>query len=601
MEKRIFNLILIFTMWLLLMMACDNTPSPTSFTDKSSDNGSNSETVPNEGFTKTVSDALTENYSDHEIATDYNWNAASATEITLNSSGIAISGNGAKVEGSTLKIKSAGTYRIKGSLDDGRILVDNDDDGIVRLVLDGVNIHCSTSAPIFIKNAKKTIIVLADGNENYVSDGAAYVFDDPEDDEPNAAIFSNDDVTIYGNGALKVDAQYNDGITGKDGLIIAGGEIVISAADDGIRGKDYLIIKDATITVKAGGDGLKSDNDADVSKGYIDIESGTLNITASGDAIQAETDALIRDGEFNIVAGGGSSVRLNEDVSAKAIKAEVYTIVDGGNFTINATDDAIHSNNSLAINDGTFLISTGDDAIHADTLLGINGGNIQINKSYEGIESQAITINDGTINIFSSDDGINAADGSEGDGMNGGPGGGGMPPVGNFSLKINGGYIAIQSVGDGIDINGSVDMTGGVLLVNGPTANMNGALDYNRYFKITGGTVIAAGSSGMAQAPGTSSTQYSVLINFRSALAGGTVFHIQTSVGEDILSFVPVKNYQSIAFSLPELRKGTTYDVYYGGNITGTENDGLYTDCVYSPGTKFTSFTINNVITNVYN
>ena len=142
-------------------------------------------------------------------------------------------------------------------------------------------------------------------------------------------------------------------------------------------------------------------------------------------------------------------------------------------------------------------------------------------------------------------------------------------------------------------------MTDGVLIINGPTANMNGALDYNASFKITGGLVVAAGSSGMAQAPGTSSTQYSVLLVFRSSLQADTLFHIQTSDGNEILSFTPTKRYQSIAFSSPELTKGATYDVYYGGSSTGTVNDGLYQGGTYTPGTKYTSFTTSGIITKV--
>ena len=117
---------------------------------------------------------------------------------------------------------------------------------------------------------------------------------------------------------------------------------------------------------------------------------------------------------------------------------------------------------------------------------------------------------------------------------------------------------------------------------------------------MTGGFLLAAGSSGMAQAPDASSSQYSVLLNLRSTIPAGTLFHIQTSrQGEEILSFSPSKAYQSIAFSCPELTKGTTYAVYYGGSSTGTVIDGLYQDGTYTPGTKYTSFTISRIVTNV--
>jgi hypothetical protein len=155
----------------------------------------------------------------------------------------------------------------------------------------------------------------------------------------------------------------------------------------------------------------------------------------------------------------------------------------------------------------------------------------------------------------------------------------------------------VDAAGDGVDANGSIVMTGGVVIVHGPTANNNGPLDYDSSFKITGGFLLAAGSSGMAQIPGTSSTQNSVLLTFSAAQQAGTLFHIQGSDGKEILSFKPSKKYQSVAFSSPALVKGSSYDVYLGGSSTGTVTDGLYQDGTYTAGTKNTTFTISGVVT----
>ncbi len=133
------------------------------------------------------------------------------------------------------------------------------------------------------------------------------------------------------------------------------------------------------------------------------------------------------------------------------------------------------------------------------------------------------------------------------------PGPGGITPTGNYWLYINGGYMAVNAAGDGIDVNGSIVMTGGDVIVNGPTNNGNGAMDYDGSFKITGGLLVAAGSSGMAQAPGNTSTQNSLLVNLNTAQATGSLFHIQTAAGKGILTFAPSKTYQSVAFSSPEL------------------------------------------------
>ncbi len=422
------------------------------------------------------------------------------TQIKLNGKTITVSGSGATVSGGKLTITSAGTYSISGSLTDGQIIVNTLDEEAVELILNGVSISNSSGSAVNIISAKETVIVLADNTENYVTDGSSYVFEDTQTDEPDAAIFSKDDLTVSGNGSLTVNGNYNDGIACKDGIIITGGKITVKSADDGIRGKNYIIVKDGNITVNAKGDGLKSDNEEDITKGYISVDAGVINITSDGDAVYAQTDVIISGGEFNLTSGGGSTGSFNESISAKGIKAVSGITVDGGTFTISSADDALHSNGSITINSGSFTIASGDDGIHADSSIEINGGEISITKSYEGIEGAVITINEGDIQIVASDDGINIAGGNDGSGINR-PGGGGFNTTGNYWLYINGGYIVVNAVGDGIDINGSVEMTDGALIVSGPTSNANGALDYDASFKMSGGFLAAAGSSGMAQLP----------------------------------------------------------------------------------------------------
>jgi hypothetical protein len=75
----------------------------------------------------------------------------------------------------------------------------------------------------------------------------------------------------------------------------------------------------------------------------------------------------------------------------------------------------------------------------------------------------------------------------------------------------------------------------------------------------------------------------------------------QDDSGEEILTFAPVKAYQSIVFSSPELVNGATYTVAYGGTSTGTATDGLYQDGTYSAGTEYTSFTVAAVVTTIGN
>lgn len=533
---------------------------------------------------------------------------------------ITASGTGATVDGSNVTITSGGTYSISGTLSDGQIIVDSQDEEDVQLLLNGVNITCLSSAPIYVKNAKNAIIILNKGTENSVTDGASYVLEDTESNEPNAAIFSKDDLKIGGSGTLTVNATYNDGIASKDDLIISGGTISVTAVGDGVRGKDSVSIKGGATTIDAGSDGIKVTNAEDTEKGYFIMEGGTINLTAGEDGIQAETNATINDGNVTISSGGGSAnsssksgesnntwgdwgakdtkTADSDTASAKGIKATSNITIGGGTINIDSSDDAIHSNNSIIVNGGTMNISSGDDGMHSDTALEINNGTVTIAKSYEAIESTAITINDGSINVTSSDDGLNASGGNDGSSTNGRMGQNPFSSSGDGMITINGGYLVVDATGDGIDANGSIKMTSGTVIVNGPTNDGNGALDYDGTFDITGGFIVAAGSSGMAQSPSISSTQNSIALNLTSQEAG-TLVHIQSEDGEDVLTFAPSKNFASVVVCSPDVKKGSTYTAYTGGSSTGTATNYLYSDGTYTSGTKIGTSTVSDVVTSI--
>jgi len=574
-------------------MTDDNTEPTTN--DNTTDNPS-SDTI-SDPSNITIAEAVGSNEDDHEDDEDYTWDSSDVITITLNVDSISVDDeNGTTINETTLTITSAGTYSISGTLEDGQIVVDTNDEETVKLILNGVNISSTTNAPVYVADAEKTVIILADNTENYLTDN--------EDSVDNGTLLSKDDLTIYGDGSLTVSGNANDAIRSNDGLIIKSGNITVTSVDDGIRGKDYLVIKGGNITVNSVGDGLKSDNAEEEVRGYISIEDGTIDITSTqGDAITAQTDLLVTGGIITLTSGGGSVVTPDEDVSTKGLKAGVCIVIDDGDFTISSSDDAIHSDHMILINNGTYHIASGDDGIHADTSLEINGGTFVISQSYEGLESTIVTINNGHFQINSSDDGINVA-GGNGDGFapgGGWGGGGGFGTPGEYYIYINGGFIYIDSDCDGLDSDGYIEMSGGVVIINGPVPGSfpNGAIDYGGgSFNLTGGILVAVGMSDMAQGPSTSSTQYSVLVNFRSPQSANTLVNIQTASGETVLTFSPTKTYQSIVFSSPELATGS-YDLYLGGNSTGTLSYGIYEDGTYSPGTKYTSFTISEIVTTV--
>lgn len=542
----------------------------------------------------TTTSEISVDYDSEDLGADHESEITS--NISLNGNSISFAGEGISVKDSVTTITSAGAYEISGTLTDGQIIITAGEDDMVELILNGVEIESSFEAAIYIQNAEKVVLIIGDNTENKISSSAPMV-NENETEIPNATIYSQSDITIKGNGALQVISENNHGIASKDDLLITGGILTFITGKDGVKGRDLIAIKDGSLTIQAEGDGMQSTNIDETERGNVVIDGGTINIQAGLDGIQAANSLIVNEGNLDIVTGEGSSQNYAGGESKKGLKATNAITINAGTININSMDDAVHSNNTITINGGDILISSGDDGLHSDTTLEINAGNLNILQSYEGIESATITINDGLIHLVSSDDGINAAGGVDGSSMGGRPGQNNFTTGGNYNLYINGGYIAVNAFGDGIDINGSIEMNAGVVIVNGPTENMNGALDYMGTFTINDGFLVAVGSAGMAQAPSTSSTQYSVLYNFSSQLAAGTLVHVESASGEKILTFSPTKNFQSIGFSTANLENGETYQISTGGKTTGNELDGLFTDGVYTSGTQVTNLTISSIVT----
>ncbi len=247
---------------------------------------------------------------------------------------------------------------------------------------------------------------------------------------------------------------------------------------------------------------------------------------------------------------------------------------------------------------------------------------IWVSTSYEGIEALTVIINAGTINITSTDDAINMsiptasvqAWGGQEHALARDEGVGGTSPPAQTTqiffplvmmysaiphLFINGGNIVIDASGDGIDSNGDITMSNGLVIIHGPTENTDGAIDYDGTFRFTGGLLVAVGSVAWARAPSETSTQNALLLNFASVQQAGQIIHIQNSTGEGMLTFAPRKVYQSLTFASAEIRTGETYQVYLGDSAMGSESNGLYDNAAYTPGNLSTTFTVSRVISQI--
>ena len=509
-------------------------------------------------------------YTDRDL--DGTWDDEGATKIVLNKTTAEVTDSSGKtgsdittvaIDGSRVTITDEGTYVISGSLTDGQIIINAETTDKVQIVLNGVTLACSNNAPIYIKQADKVFMTLAEGTENTVTDGISYAFG-ADKTEPDGAIFSKEDLTINGSGTLTVTAKYMDGIVSKDSLVITGGDITVVASDDGIRGKDSVAICGGTLNITAASDGIKATNTTEAENGWISVDGGTIQITSEEDGIQAETKLQVTAGTCNFVTGGGSKSTVSEDQSAKGLKAGEIVYISGGTLNIDSADDTIHSNKDVTITAGRLNLSSGDDGIHADSALTIDDGRTIIQTSYEGLEGATVTINGGTVDLKASDDGINAAGGSDDADTAQGFRNDSFASNDSYFIKITGGNMSIDAGGDGVDSNGNVYVSGGTTTINGPTGNGNGILDYNGTAEITGGMVLGAGSSGMLQSFSDTSTQKTLVAVYSQNQQAGTEITLKDSNGKEIASIVPTKNFQAVIISSSELTEGEEYTVSGG-------------------------------------
>lgn len=500
--------------------------------------------------------AVTVNEADYFSDRDRSgaWDESKAVSITLNGNSAACDGSGVEIDGSVVTITAEGVYVLSGTLDDGCIVVNATKDEKVQLVLDGVTITSSGFAPIYVKQADKVFVTLADGSLNTLTNGGSFTAIDEND--VDAVIFSKDDLTLNGTGSLIVNSPAGHGVVGKDEVTITGGSYEITAAKTAISANDVLAVADGAFQLTAGTNGMRAKND-DASLGNIYLAGGSFKVTADGDCVSATGTLTVAGGSFTVISGASGS---DSSASQKGLKSGGALTVSDGTIWVVSTDDAIHSDSSVTIANGTLNLSSGDDGIHADETVTISGGSIVINKSYEGIEGLVIRISGGEIDLTASDDGLNAGGGADSSGF-GGREGDRFGENSSASLEISGGVLRVNADGDGLDSNGSFTLSGGEVYVSGPTNDDNGALDYSSG-TVTGGSLVATGSGGMAL-NFNSATQGAILLSVGTQAAGSTVTLTDES-GSVILTYTAEKAFNAVNLTSPALLQGGTYTVTAG-------------------------------------
>lgn len=571
-------------------------------TKSSTGNVVSSETETNAEETSAQSEAgsfsSADMFTERDLAGTYE--ESGAVYVTLSGDGITGEMDGVAINGQTVTITAEGTYIFSGTLSEGQIVVDADN-AKVQIVFDNVDITCASSAAVYVKSAEKVFVTLAEGAQNTLRNTDEYVAID--DNNIDAVIFAKSDLTLNGTGSLTIVSAEGHGIVSKDDLKITGGTYDIIAAGHALSGKDSVRIADGTFILTAEKDGIHAENADDEEKGYIYIADGDFAITSDGDGMDASNIVQIEDGTFDITAGGGAanSLKTHESdmpgggmsqnierpdgesmpqmgekpdeesmsqmgekpdgenmpqdtttdesgTSTKGIKAGGGMYLNGGTYQIDSADDSIHSNANITIADGTYTLATGDDGVHADDALTVNGGTITVTESYEGLEGLTVTINDGTIDITASDDGINTA---------------------GEKMELNGGYIHILAGGDGVDSNGDLTINGGEIYIDGPSDNGNSAIDYGDRSSayVNGGTLVAIGSSGMAEGMSDSSKQKVLMVKLGEQMEAGNVV-LTDSEGNVIVSYTALKTYDCVIISTAEVESGATYTLTTSGTTT---------------------------------
>lgn len=617
MSYRRKKLLALFCATALSMTAVAGCTGTKSSTDNvvSSETETNAEETSAQSETGTFSSA--DMFTERDLAGTYE--ESGAVYVTLSDDGITGETDGVAINGQTVTITAEGTYIFSGTLSEGQIVVDADN-AKVQIVFDNVDITCASSAAVYVKSAEKVFVTLAEGSQNTLRNTDEYVAID--DNNIDAVIFAKSDLTLNGTGSLTIVSAEGHGIVSKDDLKITGGTYDITAAGHALSGKDSVRIADGTFILTAEKDGIHAENADDEEKGYIYIADGDFTITSDGDGMDASNIVQIEDGTFDITAGGGAanSLKTHESdmpgggmsqnierpdgesmpqmgekpdgenmpqdtttdesgTSTKGIKAGGGMYLNGGTYQIDSADDSIHSNANITIADGTYTFATGDDGVHADDALIVNGGTITVTESYEGLEGLTVTINDGTIDITASDDGINTAGGTDQSGFGTfGDHFKGMDSADDETeettdnemwMELNGGYIHILAGGDGMDSNGDLTINGGEIYIDGPSDNGNSAIDYGDRSSayVNGGTLVAIGSSGMAEGMSDSSKQKVLMVKLGEKMEAGDVV-LTDSEGNVIVSYTALKSYDCVIISTAEVESGAAYTLTTSGTTT---------------------------------
>ena len=481
-------------------------------------------------------------FTDRDYEEDYQ--EEDCVSVTLSGTSASSSSDSVEISDSTITITEEGTYLISGTLSDGMIIVNATDTAKIQLIFEGVDINSETSAPLYILEADKVFLTLAEGSENTLSNSGTYTAID--DSNIDSVIYSKQDLTLNGAGSLTISSPGGHGIVSNDDLVITDGTYNITAASHGLKANDCIrITGDSQLTVTAGKDGIHAENDEDTSLGFVYISDGTIEVEAEGDGISAGSYMQISGGTFQVLAGGGSENGTKEssdswgefrggggpggggqapgrsggrgesgDAGPSQIASPAQTSVSVENLSTESSSEAgdsftdasqsteedsstsmkgIKAAGDLLIWGGSFTIDSADDSIHSNSSVTIKDGVFEIASGDDAVHAdENLTVTAGTMNISESYEGLEA-----------------------LHLEIQGGDITLTASDDGLNAAGGTDSSGtqggrdgmfgggpgassseGTILISGGTLNITASadgIDANGSLEITGGYTVVAG------------------------------------------------------------------------------------------------------------
>ena len=463
------------------------------------------------------------------LAAEYQANGA--TYFTSTNGGITVSEgtyDGYKIEGTSLTINDSGTYVLSGSCADGSVKVKKGTTG-VTLVLSGLTLTSSTTAPIACNKSTEVRIIVASGSVNALTDSAKNNDDNYPDntDAENAVIKCKDgsQVTLSGSGTLNITANGKSGIK--------------SGATTDEEGEAWMTISDLTLNITA------SLNDAINAEQLLNVTSGNITISAGDDAIHS--DYILNIGSEN---GEGPVINIkNCHEGLEAATLNVYS----GNITIHASDDCLNAANSdlsgyafsLNIYGGTLVMdTTSGDGVDSNGSLTISGGTLVV-WSANTADNQPRDA-DGTITISGGT--VLAAGGSNGMGMNLSAS---QPYVIYGSASGMGGNFPGGGRGKG-NFPGRNDPSGDI--PTPPNGDFSGDTNDTK-----GGFT---GGNPYGGFPGNAGSSVSI--------SSGSTITLKDSSGNTVYSGEALCSAYVLIFSSSALESGETYTLYVNNTETGT-------------------------------